>query len=325
MKYVFEDTRTSMLHEFMRKAYDSKFEHNFIYTGSNGKLLDCISVISGVVKVTDECIRDKYNTDILAEWSSKIDDSYIFVYIDIAPTNVQTVRTYELIREFIRSNNLQYRVFILPIPCIEYPVLLSLIDNNVIVKNRVSIAEMCKAKKTHYEIVNKIVDDIDNWDDILISMDSIIRFNTSFEKVCKSLLKLVVLPCARTDGDGCYYNCECACDNTSKIVSIPKSKLADRHRQLEIVKTVFNCSNENITLTDKITSLFRALKNFPSGSMIENTKSLKEDEYIRMHQDLVDELNRFITSYIEYMNNNGLVSEIHTNKIHTLDYCVEQK
>lgn len=166
MLTIFEDSKESVISNIITKAY---IEPNVRFTNGAKNL---------------EVFLDKYTAI----------DKHVYCYVDVVPDNPKTVDTFiSLKAKYVCSSH----IHIIPIPCMEYFVLLSLLRFNKVTEEEISNLLYVKTGDSKYTM--KCYSD------------------KSFEKYCKRLLnnnkwKCVHNIAVKKGGIGYWWGSSCICD-----------------------------------------------------------------------------------------------------------------
>lgn len=107
MYYIFEDKQDDVTSKLFRQAYkNDSTDKYFIYTDGNGML----------ISTAEEKLADGIST--------------VAVFLDLIPGNESCVRIYKGLRNLARMKANKNRLFVFPILCSEYYIILSLIEYN---------------------------------------------------------------------------------------------------------------------------------------------------------------------------------------------------
>ena len=167
MIFVFEDNGNSVFSKLFRSCYKIEFSSDFIYSESI-------------------CKAHVLVTNLLEHTSDNI-----LLFMDLVPDNIELRRLYLKLRILSIKNN--YRLIIIPIPCVEYEFIKSvsdLVDNEYV--------STCVNYEPYFHLINKFKE------------PSRIK---SFEKFCKNVVKEKLLKCMSTNTDVnpkyTYYSEDC--------------------------------------------------------------------------------------------------------------------
>ena len=198
VKMLFEDNEKSILSTFLRNAYN---EECIIFTNGN------------------------YNLSLVLDSVWKSDDFYL-VYIDVVPDNSKTIDIYEALLDLVADKG-WLNVRIIPIPCIEYYILMELWEKNDTVN--------CVLNKGAYKAT-----------DLYRASGACAK---SFEKYCKQLVSNTGDNCKRVASlskvspstRGRYYITDCLCSNVytniGHVAKSLESKAVDVIRRLPVYVT----------------------------------------------------------------------------------------
>jgi len=211
MKYILEDKSSSPLSKLFLRAYK----------GNSAILSDIIFAEGNIntYKVTKKLLTD-YPNDI------------IVVFLDMVPGSSEITGVYNKLRKLSIRNN--YRIVVIPIVCFEYYFVSSFKDEGIFFDG--SSVDFCRMKKPHFDSPI-LVNDIDR------------AYCTSFERLCKLMLRKKVALCIRSD---------------KKFSSSNSNYLRNRYFIEDC-----NCGEfdfcKNILLQDKAIRFIKGFPCFPEG------------------------------------------------------------
>ena len=255
MIYVFEDHEEDIISKFFRKAYPDSISKAFIYAKGNAQ----------VGKIVDNLLQT--TNDI------------IVVYLDTIPGNKHTAKIYSELSK--KSQLAQYRVIVLPVICMEYYLVKSLKDSQVM--KCLTGVDICINKDLYFNSA-------------LLTTTDDKKFVKNFEKYCKLILIKNLKKCAAHSGKlteqcyGIYYSNDCTC------------------QFIEL-----DCEKEELK-----TKIHRYLSQFdcvPTNSIIAGGKPLSMNDMWSIHRKLVQGYNDMVEFYINSGDSNVDVSQYKRIKV----------
>ena len=243
MYYIFEDKQDDVTSKLFRQAYKNDFtDKYFLYTDGNGML----------ISTAEEKLADGIST--------------VAVFLDLIPGNESCVRIYKGLRSLARMKANKNRLFVFPILCLEYYIILSLVHGCLIEYNTDIGIALNKGDYTKSQIYAESFDE-----------DGIRNKCRTFERYCKYVLKKYPKDCCKhTRGKnkenkqyGWYYEQDCRCNDCS-------------------------C---RYNLLNKALLLLKEYYCVPGNTQCSNKSSISLDEAKRISNRMVDEYNEMCCQY----------------------------
>lgn len=203
------------------------------------------------------------NGNILPYLTNEVNESgkYAAVYLDVSPGNSGIIQLYEMIAEFSVKHN--YNVVVLPIPCAEY-YLIKLLDNLGMITDRIGVD--LAINKGYFK-----------WAEFVKQYPK--HKYKYFEHYCKAIVGENIKQCAKMSGVSgknhaeVFYKDNCPCKYGAGGCDL------------------------QITLREKGCQYTGMYECFPTGSYIQNSKSISPVSIWDIHRSLVDEFNKMCDRY----------------------------
>lgn len=235
IKYFFEDREGSALSDFFCVSYENR--ENIVFTSGSGNLLPCAA----------EHLKEPENI--------------AFVYLDTVPNNPCTERIYNDLALLSKATG--YRCVVLPIVCVEYYFLKSLVGSDVI-KDKY-LVDLCISKRYYLN-------------QSLLKPHSPDSYNT-FERFCKMLCEYSLYRCASIRRRGKL--------RSSHHYTVDRCPCTEKDP---------SCIERDKSLLDKSIKFVSMFPYIPRGSAIRRrVASLKEAWYV--HRLAVKEFNSWSARY----------------------------
>lgn len=283
---IFEDNPNSLFCTLFRSAYDEEVSSKFKYAQGNGHIPH---IIKSLTK----------------------EDELTVIFIDLVPGNEALISSYKDIMRLVLKS--EAKIFIMPIPCMEYLILKMLhdlkIDCGIYANGDI---EKCVNKEYYYDsklsalIESDIIEKKRNKAIRKGSYDpnNPVDVFVSFEKYCKYVLRLGVIDCISTSSEdnygikneryGWFYTKDCRC-----------------------CKPMDMCIH--YTLQDKSRALLSQYPCIPNGSKFDG-RVLTYARLIELHKKLVDEFNEWSNRLRDSDTN-----ELRKEKYKTINYCIQSR
>lgn len=242
MIFIFEDHEEDIISKFFKKAYSDNIANSFIYAKGNGN-------IKNIAKQTLTMTNDT-----------------VVVFFDTIPGNKETWKIYKTLRDM--SIQVNYRMIVLPLVCMEYYLIKALKNSQVIIDN--TGIDICINKDLYFNSP-------------LISTADDKTMVKNFEKYCKLILIKNLKACACHSGKttvqcyGAYYINDCLCEFKDN-----------------------ECCQEK--LCSKLKNYLSQFDYVPENSITGNSKILSTEEVWDIHRKLVQEYNEMVNYYIHSGN-----------------------
>ena len=190
MKYFFEDREGSALSVFLRIPYGQR--EDIVFTAGSGNLETYVG----------KHLENQENTAV--------------VYLDTVPNNLSTADIYRELATLSRATN--YRCVVIPIVCVEYYFLRSLVGSTVI-KDK-SLVNLCVSKNYYLG-------------ESSLKKHSLKSYDT-FERFCKMVCEYSLYRCASIRRSGKlseshhYTNDACPCHGKDTVCVEPDKSLLEK-------------------------------------------------------------------------------------------------
>lgn len=235
MKYFFEDQEGSALSEFLRISYGRR--EDIVFTAGAGNLL------------------------VYAEEHLKNPENVAVVYLDTVPNNLSTEDIYKELAGLSKATD--YHCVVIPIVCVEYYFLKSLVGSTVIKDKR--LVDLCVLKDYYLH-------------ESSLKMHSAKSYDT-FERFCKMVCEYSLYRCASIRRRGklakshYYTKDHCPCCSKDAACVEPNKSLMEK--------------------SSKFVSMFPCI---PQGGVVKRRIATLEEAW-QKHRSLVEELNAWSARY----------------------------